>query len=45
MTPLGRREKCQRNRSEKGVFSGVACPSEGKPPSPGAAGNMWTNTG
>jgi hypothetical protein len=39
MTTLRRREKCLRNRSEKGSFPGVACQPEAKPAPPGVAGN------
>ena len=39
MTTLGRREKCLRNRSEKGHLPALRCPPEAKPAPPGAAGN------
>jgi hypothetical protein len=39
MTTLGRREKCLRNRSEKGPLPALRCPPEPKPAPPGAAGN------
>jgi hypothetical protein len=39
MTTLGRREKCLRNRSEKGHLPALRCPPEAKPAPPGVAGN------
>ena len=39
MTTLERREKCPRNRSGKGVFSGVEYPPNAKPAPPSATGN------
>ncbi len=39
MTTLGRREKCPRNRSEKGAFPGVCVPTRCESGPPGAAGN------
>src|ERR1700731_195982 len=39
MTTLGRREKCLRNRSEKGHLPTLRCPPEAKPAAPGVAGN------
>jgi len=36
---LVRREKCLRNRSEKGHLPALRCPPEAKPAPPGVAGN------
>jgi hypothetical protein len=39
MTTLRRREQCERNRANRRLFQGVACPPEAKLAPPGAAGN------
>ncbi len=45
MTTLGRREKCLRNRSEKGLSRRCVARRRRNPPLPASLETQWTKTG